>query len=285
MPMNLMNVNKDNKRRHNRFRAWIIALTCALANTAMSHAASLEDIKTRGYITVATEDDYRPFEFMEQGKPTGYDNELLVLVEKIAGIKLRQQIMPWSGILPGVTTGKYDMAVSAVMVTDARKATFDFTSPTAQTTTYYATKKGSAIHTADELVGKVVGAETGSAMLTDLRAFDAALKASKGKGLKEIVEYHGYPEAYQDLAIGRLDAVANTDLTLLPLIKERGDVFVMGHPIGQPTYLAWAVSKGNSDVLKLIDGALLKLRASGDMYRLQKKWLGESHEAMPVSVN
>ncbi|RJX77849.1 transporter substrate-binding domain-containing protein [Pseudomonas sp. LS-2] len=285
MSFSIAHTSSDRVLRPHPLRTWVLAVVCALASTAMSHAATLDDIKARGYLTVATEDDYRPFEFMDQGKAVGYDNELLTLVEQTAGIKLRQQVMPWSGILPGVTTGKYDMALSAVLVTDARKKTFDFTSPTAQTTTFYATKKGSAIHSADDLIGKTVGAETGSAMLTDLHAFDAQLKATKGKGLKEIVEYHGYPEAYQDLAIGRLDAVANTDLTLSTLIKERGDMFVIGQPIGQPTYLAWAVNKGNSDVLKLVDDALMKLRANGEMYRLQKKWLGGSHEDMPVSIN
>ncbi|HEY0286745.1 MAG TPA: transporter substrate-binding domain-containing protein [Pseudomonas sp.] len=261
-----------------------MAMTAALANTSMSHAATIDEVKSRGYLLVATEDDYRPFEFMEEGKATGYDNELLALVEKSSGVKIRQQVLPWAGILPGVTTGKYDMALSAVLVTAARKPTFDFTSPTAQTTTYFATKKGSAILKPEDLIGKTVGGETGSAMLTDLKDFDAKLKA-KGKGLKEIVEYHGYPEAYQDLANGRLDAVANTDLSLISLVKERGDMFVVGQPIGEPTYLAWAVAKGNTGVLKMVDDALLELRKNGEMYRLQKKWLGESHENMPVNVN
>lgn len=264
--------------------ALAMALSAALANTAMSHAGTIEEAKSRGYLLVATEDDYRPFEFMEDGKATGYDNELRVLVEKTSGLKIRQQVLPWAGILPGVTTGKYDMALSAVLVTAARKETFDFTSPTAQSTTYFATKKGSAIVKPDDLSGKTVGAETGSAMLTDLKAFDAKLKA-KGPGLKEIVEYHGYPEAYQDLANGRLDAVANTDLSLLSLVKERGDIFVVGQPIGEPTYLAWAVAKGNKGVLDAVNTALLELRKNGEMYRLQKKWLGESHEDMPTDIN
>lgn len=280
----LLHNSRTSVRVRTSLVALAVAMTAALSNMAMSHAATLDEVKSRGYLSVATEDDYRPFEFMEEGKATGYDNELLALVEKKTGIKIRQQILPWAGILPGVTTGKYDMALSAVLVTKARKATFDFTSPTAQSTTYFATKKGSAIVKAEDLAGKTVGAETGSAMLTDLKEFDAKLKA-KGEGLKEIVEYHGYPEAYQDLANGRLDAVANTDLSLVSLVKERGDMFVVGQPIGEPTYLAWAVAKGNTGVLNLVDAALLDLRKNGEMYRLQKKWLGESHENMPVNVN
>ena len=43
-------------------------------------AASLDEIKKRGLI-VATEDDFRPFEFVKDGKPTGFDNELIEFAE------------------------------------------------------------------------------------------------------------------------------------------------------------------------------------------------------------
>ncbi|HEY3599874.1 MAG TPA: transporter substrate-binding domain-containing protein [Paraburkholderia sp.] len=249
-------------------------------------AATTDEIKARGYLTVATEDDFKPFEYVDDGKPTGYDNEMLALVKKKLPIEVRQQIMPWPGILPGVTTGKYDMAVTAVLVTPERKGTFDFTTPLVESTTFYATKKGSSIKSADDLVGKVVGVQTGSAMLADLKAYDEALKKKHGgKGVKQIVEYQSYPEAYQDLGVGRLDAVANTQINLNSLIKTRPDTFVLGQKIGNPVYIAWAVKKGNSAALEMINGVLTDLRKSGEMYQMQKKWFGASFESMPQSIN
>jgi polar amino acid transport system substrate-binding protein len=263
----------------------VFTLAATLGVCATASAQSADAIKARGSMTVATEDDFKPFEFVDNGVPTGYDTEMLALVKKKLGIDIKQQIMPWSGILPGVTTGKYDMAVTAVLVTPERKAVFDFTSPLAQSTTFYAVKKGSSIASADDLAGKVVGVQTGSAMLADLKAFDEAMKKKTGKGLKQIVEYQSYPEIYQDLALGRVDAVANTQINLNSLIETRPDTFVIGKPIGSPVYIAWAVKKGNPGALALVDGALSDLRKSGEMYALQKKWLGASFEAMPQSVN
>ncbi|HTK00981.1 MAG TPA: transporter substrate-binding domain-containing protein [Bordetella sp.] len=264
--------------------AAVLAVGAALCHAAS--AASVGEIKSRGYLSVATEDDYTPFEFVENGKEVGYDNDLKALLAQKIGLEIRQQVMPWAGILPGVTTGKYDMALSAVLVTDERKKVFDFVSPTCESTTYFATKSGSPIKNADDLVGKVVGAETGSAMLADLKAFDAALKQKHGgTGLKQIVEYQGYPEAYQDLALGRVDAVANTEISLFSLVKTRPGVFAVGQEIGKPTYIAWAIKKGNPELVKLVSDALLELRKSGQMYALQKKWLGTSFEHMPESVN
>jgi polar amino acid transport system substrate-binding protein len=267
-------------------RSCALMLVATFGISHAAHAASAEEIKTRGYLSVATEDDYNPFEFVDNGKNTGYDNELLALMRKKLGVDVKQQVMPWSGILPGVTTGKYDMALTAVLVTDERKKTFDFSSPTCEAVTVYATKKDSPIKTPDDLVGKIVGAETGSAMLADLKLFNEELKKKHGgNGLKQIIEYQSYPEAYQDLGLGRVDAVANTQISINSLVKTRPDVFVVGPAIGKPTYIAWAVKKGNTGVLKMVDAALLELRKSGEMYQLQQKWLGASYKDMPQSVN
>ena len=70
-----------------------------------AQAAGLDEIKKRGLI-VATEDDFRPFEFVKDGKPTGFDNELIEDLRKFAPFEIKQEILPWTGILAGVSTGK-----------------------------------------------------------------------------------------------------------------------------------------------------------------------------------
>jgi len=70
-----------------------------------ARAASMEEIKKRGLI-VATEDDFRPFEFIKDGKPTGFDNELLEDLRKFSPFEVKQEIIPWTGLLAGVSTGK-----------------------------------------------------------------------------------------------------------------------------------------------------------------------------------
>lgn len=250
-----------------------------------SRAENLNDIKTHGYITAVTEDDFRPFEFMEDGVSKGYDNDLLAEVKKLLPLKVNQQILPWSGILPGVTTGKYDIAVTAVLVTEVRKPTFEFSSPVAQSTTFFATKAGSDIKTGGDLNGKTIGAQAGSAMLAELKTYDGELKAKGGAGIKKIVEYPSNPEAYQDLALGRTDAVVNTEINLRSLIKEKPGVFALGGPVAKPVYIAWAMQKGNTDFAKMIDDAILSVRKSGKMYELQEKWFGTSFKDMAESSN
>ena len=250
-------------------------------NAVPSRAEGLKDITARGFATAVTEDDFKPFEFMEDGVSKGYDNDLLAEVRKHVPFKINQQILPWSGILPGVTTGKYDIAVTAVLVTEVRKPTFEFSSPVAQSTTFYATKAGAKI---TDLNGKTVGAQAGSAMLAELKVFDTELKAKGGAGLKKIVEYPSNPEAYQDLALGRTDAVVNTEINLRSLLKEKPGVFELGPAVSKPVYIAWAMQKGNAEFAKVIDDAILAVRKSGKMYELQEKWFGVAFKDMAETV-
>jgi len=130
-----------------------------------ARAASMDEIKKRGLI-VATEDDFRPFEFVKDGKPTGFDNELVEDLKKYAPFEIKQEILPWTGILAGVSTGKYDVAITAAIITKERKQSLDFTSPIADATHYYVKKKSdTSITSIKDLNGKTCGVQAGSALL------------------------------------------------------------------------------------------------------------------------
>jgi polar amino acid transport system substrate-binding protein len=80
-------------------------------------AASWTEISQRGHLSVATEDDFRPFEFVEEGKPFGFDNELLANLKAAGPLDIRQQMMPFSGLLAGVHGGKYHAAITGLLIT------------------------------------------------------------------------------------------------------------------------------------------------------------------------
>ncbi|BCJ89631.1 amino acid ABC transporter [Terrihabitans soli] len=257
-----------------------------LAFSALTHgagAATLEEIKKRGYLIVATEDDYKPFEFMEDGKPVGFDNELLAELRKTFPVEIRQEVIPWTGLLAGVATGKYDVAITAAMITKERVKTLDFSVPIADSTHYYAKRKGDdSIKGIKDLAGKTVGVQAGSAQLEKLPELQAMLDKTGGK-LGEVKQYTSYPEAYQDLALKRLDFVINTIINLKSLVKDKPDVFEIGEPVSGQTVPAWAVAKGNTELLAVLNEFLLAQKKSGKLGELQAKWLGQAFPDLPDS--
>ena len=247
-----------------------------------AHGATLEEIKKRGYLIVATEDDFRPFEFVKDGKPTGFNNEMVDALKKYAPFEIRQEILPWTGILAGVATGKYDIAITAAVITRERTASLDFTSPIADATHYYVKKKSdTSIKAIKDLNGKTVGVQAGSAFLGRLPELKAMIEKEGGK-MGKIMEYTSYPEAYQDLALGRTDYVVNTVINLKTLVAEKPAVFELGQPVSGKSYPAWAIKKGNADLQSFMNEFIAKKKADGTMPALQKKWFGEAF-TLPVS--
>jgi polar amino acid transport system substrate-binding protein len=260
-----------------------LGLLVAAALHQYAAAATLDEIKKRGYMIVATEDDYKPFEFVQDGKPMGFDHELLDAFKKTVGFEVRQEIIPWTGLLAGVSTGKYDVAVTAALITKERAKSLDFSMPIADATHYFVKRKGdTGIKEIKDLDGKTLGIQAGSGLLQRLPELEAMLKTTGGK-IGKVVEYTSYPEAYQDLALKRTDYVINTIINITALVKEKPTVFEVGLPVSGKSFPAWAVAKGNKELLELLNKFFAEQRANGTVAKLQEKWLGQSFPDLPTS--
>jgi polar amino acid transport system substrate-binding protein len=267
---------------------WVQALRCwtvvtILAVIAMSPAfgASLDEIKKRGYMVVATEDDYPPFEYVVDGKPMGYDHALLALLRKTVSFEIRQEILPWQGILPGVASGKYDAAVTAAVITDERAKSLDFTMPISESTMAYVTRKGDdRIKAIKDLTGMTLGVQQGGASFQVLPDLEAELKLTGGK-LGPIVQYGAFSEAYQDLTNKRLDAVIHNIVSLSTLVSQKPDQFALGQRVGKKSYAAWAVQKGNKSVVDFLNAFLAQEKANGTFKTLQAEHLKIIFDNLP----
>jgi polar amino acid transport system substrate-binding protein len=268
------------------FRRLLIALTGAVAlNAAAPSYAHADDllgrIKSNKEITIATEARYAPFEYVDNGKIVGYDADLMAYVLKsLPDVKVKQLDLPFQGLLPGLDAKRFDVVVTAVTVNKDRSEHFAFTVPVADATTGVLMRQGDAsIKTPGDLNGKVVGSQTGSAQLQALMALDKKLKEAGGPGLKQIKQYVAFDEAYADLAVGRLDAVAQSVANLGPLLKSRPGVFaVLPQTIGPKSYFAWVARKDadSAALLKLFSDGIAKANSDGTMKKLQEKWFGST---------
>lgn len=270
------------QRRH------IAPLLGALAGLAVAlpqaQAASLEEIKERGYMTIATEDNYAPFEIFKDGKPSGFTHDVVAELEAYAPFEIRQEILPWTGLLAAVATGKYDTAITGSIVTEERLRAFDFTTPTASATHYYMIRADDeSIKGVADLDGKTLGVQAGSALLTRLPELEAML-AETGGSLGEVVQYTSYPEAYEDLKNGRLEYVINSIISANAVVAARGDEFALGEPVSGPGFHAYPVPKGNEDLLEFLNAFVLELKSSGKLAELQEKWFGTSFPDLPETT-
>ncbi|WP_211237015.1 transporter substrate-binding domain-containing protein [Aneurinibacillus terranovensis] len=236
---------------------------------------TLEEIKSRGKVVVGTEAAFEPFEFIQDGKIVGYGSDILAVVVKDLGVKLEQLDLPFQGILPGLDAKKFDFVATSVSITPERAQKYAFTVPIGDGTLAIMKRKGdNSIKKPEDIIGKVVGTQLGSGQLKGLKKFNNDLKASKGQGAKQIKEYVAYPEAYQELANGRIDAVVNTKANLSTILKKNPDTFELVGTFGEPMWLSWVVRKGDDQLLEFLNKEILKLRDSGKLQEMQMKWFG-----------
>ncbi|OYD64568.1 UNVERIFIED_ORG: amino acid ABC transporter substrate-binding protein (PAAT family) [Burkholderia sp. CF145] len=274
-------------------RSLVFSLLGALALVTATPGWSQSDdllarIKTNKEITIATEARYAPFEYVDNGKIVGYDADLMAYVLKsIPDVKVKQLDLPFQGLLPGLDAKRFDIVVTAVTVNKDRVSHFAFTLPIADATTGVLLRNGdTSIKSPDDLNGKIVGSQTGSAQLQALQALDKKLKDAGGPGIKQIKQYVAFDEAYADLALGRLDAVAQSVANLGPLMKSRPGVFtLLPQTIGPKSYFAWVARKDSDSaaLVKLFSDGIARANRDGTMKKLQEKWFGSTMD-VPVDA-
>ncbi|MGO6852632.1 transporter substrate-binding domain-containing protein [Rhizobium beringeri] len=258
------------------------AFAIALAAPVASAAELLEKIKTDKVFTVATEARFAPFEFVEDSKIVGYSADIMAEIMKaLPGVELKRLDLPWQGILPGLAASRFDYVVTSVTVTPERMKAYHLSAPIADATMAVLKRKGDTdIAKPEDIAGKPVGSQAGSAQLAALEKFAGELKAG-GKGDATISTYTDFSEAYADLGTGRIKAVINSLPNLLEAARQRPDVFEVVLPtFGAKTYFSWA---GRNDAQSaslnaLMDAELVKLNKSGKLGELQKKWFGAPME-------
>lgn len=252
-------------------------LLCACSSNPSSSekgGSHFDEIKKSGKMVVGTEAAFEPFEFIQDGKIVGYGSDILDVVVKNLDVELEQLDLPWQGILPGLDAKKFDFVATSVTITPERAKKYDFTVPIADGTMAVLKRKGdNSILKPDDIVGKVVGTQLGSGQLKALNDYNEQLK-SKGNGVKEIKEYVGYPEIYQELETGRIDAAINTMANLSTIMKKSPDSFEIVGTFGDQLWLSWAVRKGDKELLDYLDKQILELRDSGKLEEMQMKWFG-----------
>ena len=134
----------------------------------------------------------------------------------------------WNGIIPALYAKKFDVIVSAMTITKERAEKVLFSMPYADASNVILLRANEdRIKTADDLSGKIVGVQIGSAAAGIIKTFEAKLKAGGKPGYADVKQYEHYPEAYQDLLNKRVDAVVNSKSTMLVVMKDAPGKFKM----------------------------------------------------------
>lgn len=245
-----------------------------------ARADAMADAKKRGILMIGTEAAYVPYEFFKDGKIIGYDPDIMDIICPKMGVKANFIDTAWSGIIPALYAGKFDCIVSAMTITAPRAEKVLFSMPYADASNMILLRADETkIKTADDLSGKIVGVQLGSAAAGIIKTFEAKLKAKGLPGYASVKEYEHYPEAYQDLINGRVDAVVNSRSTMMVVMRDAPGKFQMIGGVSDITaYFGMAFRKEDAALRDFVNENLASMKQDGTLAKLQTKWFGGTME-------
>lgn len=208
-------------------------------------------------LTMATNADFEPFEYLENGKIVGFDVDIANYIADELGMTLVIDNMEFNAVLAAVPSGKADVGIAAMSVKPERLESMDFSDP--YFTAYQAViikSDNDSIKSGEDLKGKRIGVQlgtTGDVLVT---------KEYEPSGAK-ISRFNKGPEAMLDLINGRLDAIVIDNGPASKLAAANPGTKVLEEPLSEVEEYAIAVKKGNTDLLEKINTALAKMKSTG----------------------
>jgi polar amino acid transport system substrate-binding protein len=210
-----------------------------------------------------------PFEMLDETskQPIGFDVDLMNAIAQKANMQIEFVNVPFDSALTGLAQCQYDVAVSAITITEERKKSMLFSDP------YFAAgqvvtvnNKNTDINSKDDLGGKKVGAMLGTT---------GAIEAEKIPG----VIYSAYDtidQAFLDVMNGQIDAaIADNPLAIGFVGKNPAKLKTVG-PVFTDENYGIAVCNKQPDLLTKINQGLAAVKAEGGVDKLVAKWLVET---------
>jgi polar amino acid transport system substrate-binding protein len=256
-----------------------LAATIGIGAAAPAGAASLDAVKARGTLIVGIDPTFPPFESTDaDGKVIGYDPEIIEAVAKGLDLKVEYKVMPFSGILPSLLAGGFDVTPT-LNVTAERAKRIDYVIPTATSTNAVMTTKGQ-VESSDinALSGLTCAVKQTTQPEQMMQALNKDLEAA-GKKPVELLGFETIDQSIAALADGRAQCVVDDKSGLVDASVKRKDLgLVVVGDIGGTTPIGWGVNKADADLTAALSAEIVKLKADGTIAKLQDKHFGYTME-------
>ncbi|MBI2355110.1 MAG: transporter substrate-binding domain-containing protein [Deltaproteobacteria bacterium] len=253
-----------------------IAGVLLLAAATLLGAASCRDGRraaAKGTLIVGMELSYPPFEMTdENGAPKGISVELASELGKFLGKRIVIQNMAFDGLIPALKSGKIDLILSSMTITDERRRSVDFSDPYLTTGLCLLVAKGSRVNS-----------------IADLDKAGITVAVKKGTT--------GHSFAAGNIRNARLLVLDREAAAVLEVVQGKADAFIYDQ---MSTYRNWqrnrdttrallnpfqveqwgiALRKGDGQLKGEINRFLGSFRSRGGFERLGDIYLGEQKEA------
>ena len=227
-------------------------------------------------LIVAMEVGYPPMEYLDKDGTTkiGFDVEVATAIASKLGRKLVIKDTAWDGIFTSLDTDRADCIISAVSITDERKAKYNLTEAYIANKLCLVTRKDSKITNPDTLAGKKVAVQTETTADEYMKK-----KIAGGLAIKDgdYFVYDKIIQCFDDLKAKRVEAILVDSVVAAYYIGNETSTYSVTWENSEAEPMAIALKKGNDTLTADIQKAVNDLYKDGTMAKIAKKYFGEKN--------
>ncbi|RKT15920.1 polar amino acid transport system substrate-binding protein [Streptomyces sp. 1114.5] len=249
-----------------------------------------EEIRKKGTLTVVDSlGTTPPLDFYANDDKTiiGVEPDIATLIGNVLGLKVEFNPVSWENIFVGLDSGKYDVGLSNITVTEARKEKYDFATYRLDILGFEA-KKGSGLKVAGakDLAGRSVGVASGTNQEKLLISWS---EENVRNGLKPIdIKYFQGPEFYLALSSGRIDVYVGPNPSLAFHVVQSGETEIAGTYSGGGADVLGkiaATTRKDNGLVKALNAAVEETIRNGTYAQVLKRWGLEGEAVQSSEIN
>jgi polar amino acid transport system substrate-binding protein len=243
-------------------------------------------VKSKGTLTVATEAQYAPNEFIAPDGHTviGMDADLMHALGAVMGLKVNLVNSNFETIIPGLAAGRYDIGASSFTDTKEREKTVDFVDYFNAGISFYAKSTANpGVNELADLCGKTVAVEKGTVEQEEAEA--QSKKCSKeGKQAVTVLSFPGQNAVNLAVSSGRAElGMADSPVVAYQIKQSNGAFKLVGKTYAFAPY-GLAIPKSSGMTTPVL-AALKVLIANGEYHAILAKWGLEEGAITTPTIN
>ncbi len=223
-----------------------------------------------GKLHMSTNASFPPYEMVaDDGSFEGIDVEVAQAIAQKLGLELVVDDMGFDAALQAAQTGKSDMVMAGVTVTEKRLEVMDFSDSYANGVQVVIVKEDSPIKTVDDLANaSMIGCQMG----TTGYFYCSDTPDNGGYGEDHVTPYDDGAAAVQALVNGQVDAVVIDNMPAQEYVAANPGLKILETEYTNEDY-AIGIAKGNTALLDAVNGVLAELKADGTLQAIVDKYI------------
>jgi ABC-type amino acid transport substrate-binding protein len=249
----------------------------AAAGSSSGSSSAAAGLMHPGVLTVGMNLQFKPEMYLNNGKPAGYDVDLLNQLAAKLGVKLQIENLDFNGLIPGLLAKKFDLVSVGLTPTAARKQVVDFTRAYVPYASVLAVKQG------DNSPAQIATYNKSGDTITALQGSSDQTTAQADFPQAHVVGLSDQDSTLLEVATGRAQG-AVLENYILAQYQQANPNQVKQAALSKPlslSYGAWAIQKGDSALQGELNSFLCTAQGDGTLASLYKQDFGTALPAMP----